>query len=190
MLRKIRDKYQGYCTLYKMHTMDTHHRSTGHPLDRDNDLHIEDAETAGLENENESTSGLDATIALGKPEAESHPSDLIHSNQAKLTTLMREINDLHQVEAGEGQQAESLDCIEWQLRNLSLALQPLPSPTPTEPLREVICEYRDTLYSTQKQTNLTNSLLQDITVFNEYGSTKLEDWLTDTERAADLTNES
>ena len=33
-------------------------------------------------------------------------------------------------------------------------------------------------------------LLQDITVFNEYDSTKLEDWLTDTETAADLTSES
>ena len=41
-----------------------------------------------------------------------------------------------------------------------------------------------------KQTNLTNSLLQDITVFNEYDSTKLEDWLMDIETLADLTNES
>ena len=48
----------------------------------------------------------------------------------------------------------------------------------------------DTLCSTQKQTNLTNSLLQDIAVFNEYDSTKLEDWLMDTEKAADLTNKS
>ena len=37
---------------------------------------------------------------------------------------------------------------------------------------------------------LTNSLLQDIAVFNEYDSTKLEEWLTDIEIAADLTNES
>ena len=42
----------------------------------------------------------------------------------------------------------------------------------------------------QRQTNLTNSLLQDITVFNEHDSTKLEEWLTDAETAADLTNES
>ena len=42
----------------------------------------------------------------------------------------------------------------------------------------------------QKQSNLTNSLLQDIPVFNEHGSTKLEDWLTDIETAADLTSES
>ena len=42
----------------------------------------------------------------------------------------------------------------------------------------------------QKQTNLTNSLLQDIAVFNEYDSIKLEDWQMDIESAADLTNES
>ena len=35
-----------------------------------------------------------------------------------------------------------------------------------------------------------NSLLQDIAVFNEHDSTKLEDWLTDIEMAADLTSES
>ena len=44
--------------------------------------------------------------------------------------------------------------------------------------------------TTQKQSNLTNSLLQDIAVFNEYDSTKLEDWLMDIETAADLTNGS
>ena len=38
--------------------------------------------------------------------------------------------------------------------------------------------------------NLTNSLLQDIAVFNENDSTKLEDWLMDIETTADLTNES
>ena len=43
---------------------------------------------------------------------------------------------------------------------------------------------------TQKQTILTNSLLQDITVFNEHDFTKLEDWLTDIETVADLTNVS
>ena len=41
-----------------------------------------------------------------------------------------------------------------------------------------------------KETNLTNSLLHDITIFNEYNSTKLEDRLVDIETAADLTSES
>ena len=69
-------------------------------------------------------------------------------------------------------------------------LQPPHSPTPTEPFREVIHQYTGTLCTTQKKTNLTNSLLQDIAVFNEYDSTKLEDWLMDIETAADLKNES
>ena len=42
----------------------------------------------------------------------------------------------------------------------------------------------------QIQSNLTNSLLQDIPVFNEHDSMKLEDWLTNVEMAADLTSES
>ena len=48
----------------------------------------------------------------------------------------------------------------------------------------------NTLCTIQKQTNLTTSLLQDIAVFNEYNSTKLEEWLTDIETTADLTIES
>ena len=35
-----------------------------------------------------------------------------------------------------------------------------------------------------------NSLLQVIAIFNEHDSTKLKDWLTDIEMAADLTSES
>ena len=89
-----------------------------------------------------------------------------------------------------GKPAESVDHIEWELQNLSLVLQPPPSPAPTEPLGEVIHQYTDTLCTTQKQTNLTNSLLQDITVGNEYDFTKLEDWPTYIETAPDITNES
>ena len=48
----------------------------------------------------------------------------------------------------------------------------------------------NTMCTTQKQTNLTSSLLQDIAVFNEYNSTQLKEWLIDIETAADLTNES
>ena len=47
-----------------------------------------------LENNNESTFGSDATITMEGPEAEDHPNDIIHSSQAKLTALMRDINDL------------------------------------------------------------------------------------------------
>ena len=44
--------------------------------------------------------------------------------------------------------------------------------------------------STQKLTNLTDSLLQDITVFNGHDSTKLGNWLMDIETAANLTSKS
>ena len=76
--------------------MANHHRGTGYPLDRVNDLHIEDSETTGLDNDNGSTSGPDNTDVLGGPEAEVLTDYDIHSNEAKLMTLMREINDLHQ----------------------------------------------------------------------------------------------
>ena len=35
-------------------------------------------------------------MTMRAPEAEGQPDELIHSNQAKLTALMKEINDLHQ----------------------------------------------------------------------------------------------
>ena len=83
-----------------------------------------------------------------------------------------------------------MDCIECELQNLLIALHPPPPLTPTEPFREVIWQYTDTVCTTQKQSNLTNSLLQDIAVFNEHDSTKLEEWLMDIDTAADLTSES
>ena len=116
----------------------------------------------------------DVTVALGRPEAEGHPNDPIYSNQDKLAALMREINDLTQwVEAGKGQQVERLDHMEQELQNLSIVLYPPAPPTPTEPFGEVICQDMDILCTRQKQRNLTNSLLQDIAVFNECDSTKL-----------------
>ena len=40
------------------------HGGAGCPIARDINLHIQDAETTGIENDNESTSGLDAAITL------------------------------------------------------------------------------------------------------------------------------
>ena len=85
VLRKIRDRYQAYCTMYKMHPMATHHRGAGHPINRYIDLHIEDTEciNTGPDNDNESTSGSDTTIAFGGSEADGHPDELIASNEVK-----------------------------------------------------------------------------------------------------------
>ena len=80
VLRKIRDKYQAYCTTYKTHAMATCHGGAGHPLDRGIDLNAEASEPRGIDNDNESTHGSDATVALGGPEAEGHPDDPIYSN--------------------------------------------------------------------------------------------------------------
>ena len=77
-----------------------------------------------------------------------------------------------------------------ELHNLSLAFHPPPPPTPTKHFGEVIHQYMNTLCTIQKQTTLTNSLLQEIAVFNEYDSTKLEEWLTDIEAAVDRTSGS
>ena len=153
------------------------------------DILAEDTEHTDIDND--STHSSEATIALGGPEAVGHPEDPVYNNQDRLTALTREINDLHQrVTAGEGQLAETLDCIQCELQNLSIAIHQPQPPAPAEPLREVIQQYTDTLCSTQKQSNLRNSLLQDTPVINEHDSTKLEDWLTDIEMAADLTGES
>ena len=93
MLGKLGDRYQGYCTVFKMHAVATHHRGAGCPLDRDIDLHIEDTEgiNTGPDNNNESTSGSDTTIAFGGSVADGHPS-----SQAKLMALMVGIHDLCQ----------------------------------------------------------------------------------------------
>ena len=71
-----------------------------------------------------------------------------------------------------------------------LRVQLILTPVPTEPFGEMIHQYTDTLCTIQKQINLTNLLLQDTAIFNEHDSIKLEEWLTDLERAANLTSES
>ena len=187
VLGKIGDWDQAYCTTYKTHAMATCHRGAGCPLDRG--LDILDPEHADIDNESPHSS--DGTVILGGPEALGHPEDPVYDNQEKLTALTREINDLHQrVVAREGQPVKTLKCIQHELQNLLLAIHQPQPPAPVEPLREVIWQYTDTLCSMQKQYNLSNSLLQDIPVFNEHDSTRFENWLTDIEMAADLTSQS
>ena len=120
-----------------MHGMVSHHGGAGYLMDRGIDLHREDPEPTDIDNKN--TYCSDATVALGGPEAEGHSKDPVYSKYDKLTALTREINDLHQwVEAGEGQPAETLDCMEQELQNLLIALHPPPPSTPIEPFGEVI----------------------------------------------------
>ena len=174
VLNRLGDTYQAYYNTYKTHAMATCHGGSGQPLDRDaipngkdtgidilHDYHHED--TGDFEN-------------------------VVQENHTNLATLTRELDDLHQrVQAGEGQPAEVLYCIECKLQRLSIALHPS---APTEPLDDILKQYMDTLCSAQKQTNFTNTLLQDIPNFNSNDSTQLEDWLVDIETTANLSAES
>ena len=65
----------------------------------------------------------------------------------------------------EGQPTETLDHIQYELQNLSIAIHQSQPPTLAEPLGEVIQQYTDTLCSIQKQSNLINSLLHEYTYF-------------------------
>ena len=157
---KLGNTYQAYCNTYKTHTMATHHGGSGQPLDRDIDVtrEVHAATDTGIENTQDFHS-LDTD----------HYEDLQHNNPVKLTALTSEVDDLCQwVQAGEGQPTENLNYIEHELQRLSISLNPPPT---TEPLEEVNGHYTDTLCSVQKQTNLTNSLLQDISVFNGHDTT-------------------
>ena len=188
VLGKIGDKYQIYCTTYETHTMATHHGGAAHPLDRSLDILTEYPEHTDIDND--STQSSDATVVLGGPEAVGHPEDPVYDNKGRLMAPTREINNLHQRVAAGGQPAETLDHIQCELQNLSKAIHQPQPPASAEPLGEAIWQYMDTLCTMQKQSNLMNSLLQDIPVFNKHDSTMLEDWLTDIEMAADLTSEN
>ena len=76
--------------------MSTHHGGSGCPIDRDADIHVEDPEATGMDNDNKSISGLDATVTSGGLKAEGNPNDLLPSSQAKLAALTWEINELCQ----------------------------------------------------------------------------------------------
>ena len=111
-----------------------------------------------------------------------------HENHTTLKVLTRNLDDLqHRVENAEGQPIEAIHHLEHELHRLSLTLKPS---APPEPLDEVLQQYTETICSAQKQTTFTNTLIQDIPTFNESDSAQLDDWLTDIEIAADLTDES
>ena len=50
--------------------------------------------------------------------------------------------------------------------------------------------YMDTLHATQREANLTMTMLQDIPTFNGQDSSKLEDWFIDIEMNTDILTES
>ena len=134
--------------------MATCHGGTGQPLDRDATLHAKDTD---IQNDylHEDMDNFE---------------NAEQENDTYLATLTLQLDDLcHRFQAGEGQPAEVLHCIECKLQRLSIALC---SSALLEPLDDVLQQYTETLCSAKKQTTFVNTLFQDIPTFNGSSSTQ------------------
>ena len=60
------------------------------------------------------------------------------------------------------------------LQHLTMTFQPAHQPS-EEPVLKTTQVYTDTLHATQRESNLTTTMLQDISTFDGQESSKLED---------------
>ena len=154
--------------------MATCHGGTGQPFNRS-------ANPA----RNEATANIPQDL---HPEDTNDFENIEHVNPTRLAAITRDLDYLHQkIQVEEEHPTEHLQHIECELQHLAILLN---ASAPPETLEEVLKHYTDTLCSAQKQTNFTNTLLQDITICNGSDATQLEHWLLDIETAADLSAES
>ena len=77
---------------------------------------------------------------------------------------------------------EELSQLIDKLQHLTMMLQPAPSPVRNQCARS--CRHTQTLCATQRESNLTTTILQDIPTFDGQDSSKLEDWFMDIETVA------
>ena len=112
-------------------------------------------------------------------ESESQDEDLMRQVLAKTANIKQFVEEKY------CEPREAIHKIEQRLNNLSLALCQQHTP-----IENVLDRYTETLCMAQKKTSLENTLLQDIPILNGQDSSQLEDWLTDIETAAKLTNKS
>ena len=70
-----------------------------------------------------------------------------------------------------------------------MTLQPALQPS-EEPVYKTMQAYTDTLHATQRESNITTTMLQDIPTFDGQDSSKLEDWFMDIATTADILIES
>ena len=112
-------------------------------------------------------------------EIESQDEDLMRQVLAETENIKQFVEEKYR------EPRDAIQDIEQRLNDLSLALHQQHSP-----IENVLDRYTETLCTAQKKTSLENTLLQDIPILNGQDSSQLEDWLTDIESAAELTNES
>ena len=81
MLNRQGDTYQAYCNTYKTHTMATHHRGSGQPMDRDATPNGKDTDVNIPHNyHHEDTDDFE---------------NIEQENHTNLAALTRELDDLH-----------------------------------------------------------------------------------------------
>ena len=134
---------------------------------------------------NPESQDMDADIQNNYQEDINDLENIEPDHQVGLQNLTCKIEQLWQnIEANNNDPMDAISHLEWKLNQLAITLC---SPTPTEPIGEVLNKYTNTLCDAQKKMSLESSLLQDITVLNGNDSSQVEDWLTDIETALDLT---
>ena len=166
---KLGNSYQTYITFHKTHAMATHYGGIEDTSMNNPESH--DMDSGRQDNYQEDVNDLEH-IELNPP--------------VKLKHLTHEMEQLRQtVEDKDNDPMDAIKHLEQKLNQLAITLCP-----PTEPIREVLNKYTNTLCNAQKKMSLENSLLQDIPILNGNDSSQLEDWLTDIETASELTGES
>ena len=112
-------------------------------------------------------------------EGESQDEDVMRQVLAETANIKQFVEEKYH------EPREAIHEIEQRLNDLTLALH-----HQNTPIENVLDRYTKTLCTAQKKTSLESTLLQGIPILNGQDSSQLEDWLTDIETAAKLTNES
>ena len=128
----------------------------------------------------------DAPIEDPRTQDTDNGSEIESPGEDLMKQVLAETENIKQfVEEKYHKPRDAIQEIEQRLNDLSLALCQQHSP-----IKNVLDRYAESLCTAQKKTSLENTLLQDIPILNGQDSSQLEDWLTDIESTAELTNES
>ena len=134
-------------------------------------------------------SGMGDT-SMENPECQDVDSDSQENYQEEniisIQHLTHKMEQLRQtIEDKDNDPRNTIQQLEQKFNQLAITLCP-----PSEPIKEVLDKYTNTLCNTQKKTSLESSLLQDIPTLNGHDSSQLDYWLTDIETISELMGES